>query len=363
MEQGSAIEQGNPSLTGICPVVGIWLRTQGTVCQTPGTGCDPPGTERHSVGMRVELVGTARKEVDTVAAKTGPTIRRMQLGQELRRLREQADGGGELGRGITRGQAVKGTSVSESTLHRVERGLTSLPRVQDLKSLLKRYGVSDPGDIEFLLDIHKNSLNRGWWSPYRLFMPSGFNLSVGLEGDAKILRIYQPDVMFGLFQTASYARAQFESAKPVDERNTEFVERNIEIRMRRKEAITRSERPVEIHAILDEAVLRRVYGGPEVMREQYEHLAELAVLDNVTVQILPMSQPVYRSGQNFILMEFEPPLPTVVSVDGFSAVNVTDKDTEIWAYKRRFDAMRADAGGPRATHDFLKRAERELEQS
>jgi transcriptional regulator with XRE-family HTH domain len=312
--------------------------------------------------MRVELAGTVRKEVDTVAAKTGPTIRRMQLGQELRRLREQADGGGELGRGITRGQAVRGTSVSESTLHRVERGLTSLPRVQDLKSLLKRYGVTDPGDIEFLLDIHKGSLNRGWWSQYRLFMPSGFNIGVGLEGDAKILRAYQPDVVFGLLQTEAYARAMFESAKPVDERNTEFVERNIEIRMRRTEAITRSDRPVEVHAILDEAVLRRMYGGPEVMRDQYEHLAELASLENVTVQILPMGQPVYRCHQNFILMEFEPPLPTVVSVDGFTSVNITDKDTEIWAYRRRFDAMIAEAGAPRQTADFLKRAVRELEQ-
>ncbi|MFD4562021.1 helix-turn-helix domain-containing protein [Streptomyces sp. NPDC058469] len=55
---------------------------------------------------------------------------------------------------------MKGTSVSESTLHRVERGLTSLPSVQDLKSLLKRYGVSDESDVAFLLDVHKNSLNR-----------------------------------------------------------------------------------------------------------------------------------------------------------------------------------------------------------
>ncbi|WP_405770264.1 helix-turn-helix domain-containing protein [Streptomyces sp. NBC_01538] len=303
----------------------------------------------------------AAKGTDTVAAKTGPTIRRMQLGQELRRLREQADGDG--GRGLTRAQAVTGTSVSESTLHRVEKGLTGLPKVQDLKELLDRYGVTDPDDVEFLLEVHKNSLNRGWWSPYRTFMPSGFNVSVGLEGDAKILRVYQPDVMFGLFQTAGYARAMFESAKPVDERNTEFVERNIEIRMRRKEAITRSERPVEIHAILDEAVLRRVYGGPEVMREQYEHLAELAALEHVTVQILPLGQPVYRCNQNFTLMDFESPLPVVVSVDGFSSVNVTDKDTEIWAYRRRFDAMRAEAGGPRQTHEFLKRVARELEQS
>lgn len=305
----------------------------------------------------------AAKGTDTVAAKTGPTIRRMQLGQELRRLREQVEREDGTGRGLTRIQAVKGTSVSESTLHRVEKGLTSLPKVQELRELLDRYGVMDPDDVDFLLDIHKNSLNRGWWSPYRTFMPSGFNLSVGLEGDARILRVYQPDVMLGLFQTAAYARAMFESAKPVDERNTEFVERSIEIRMRRKEAITRSERPVEIHAILDEATLRRVYGGPDVMREQYEHLAELAALEQITVQILPMGQPVYRSHQNFNLMEFEPPLPTVVSIDGFTSVNVTDKDTEIWAYRRRFDAMRAEAGAPRETLEFLKRAARELEQS
>lgn len=297
----------------------------------------------------------------TVATKTGPTIRRMQLGQELRRLREQADNEDGATRGLTRAQAVRGTSVSESQLHRVEKGLTSLPKVQQLRQLLDRYGVTDLEDVNFLLDVHKSSLNRGWWSPYRVFMPSGFNLSVGLEGDAKILRVYQPDVIFGLFQTPAYARAMFESAKPVDERTTEFVERNIEIRMRRKDAITRSRNPVEIHAILDEAVLRRVLGGPEVMREQYEHLAELAELDHVTVQILPLGQPVYRSGQNFTLMDFESPLPTVVSVDGFTSVNVTDKDTEIWAYRRRFDAMRAEAGRPRETPEFLKRAARELD--
>lgn len=335
----------------------------GWSCHTLGTGSDLPGTGSQLAGIDVRLPCLAAKGTDTVAAKTGPTIRRMQLGQELRRLREQVERDDGTGKGMTRAQAVRGTSVSESTLHRVEKGLTSLPKVQDLKELLDRYGVDDPDDVEFLLDIHKNSLNRGWWAPYRTFMPSGFNISLGLEGDAKILRVYQPDVMFGLFQTPGYARAQFEAAKPIDERTTEFVERNVEIRMRRKEAITRSDSPVEVHAILDEAVLRRVFGGPGVMREQYAHLAELAALEHVTVQVLPMSQPVYRCSQNFMLMEFVAPLPTVVSVDGFSAVGVTDKDTEIWAYKRRFDAMRAEAGGPRETPEFLKRAARELDEA
>ncbi|WP_371579002.1 helix-turn-helix domain-containing protein [Streptomyces sp. NBC_01314] len=286
----------------------------------------------------------------------------MQLGIELRRLRRQAPRDDGDGNGLTLAQAVRGLGFTESKLYRVENGLTSLPKVQDLKDLLDRYGVTDVDDVEFLLEVHKNSLQRGWWSPYRSLMPSGFGMSVGLEGDAKILRVYQPDVMFGLFQTEAYTRAQFEIAKPVDERTTEFVERNIEIRMRRKDAITRGDRPVEVHAILEEATLRRVFGSPDVMREQYKHLAELATLDHVTVQILPMNVPIYRASGNFILMEFERPLPMVVSVDTAEGATVTDKDTEIWRYARRFDAMRAGAPAPRDTPRFLEQAARELER-
>ncbi|MGW0712343.1 helix-turn-helix domain-containing protein [Streptomyces sp. NPDC002643] len=333
-------------------------------CQTGNTDRDQPGTGRDLPGMGAQLVGTSDEEEGMLAAKTGPTIRRLQLGQELRRLREQAPAeDGSDGRGLTRGQAVRGTGVSESTLHRVEKGMTSLPKAQDLKALLDRYGVTDPADVEFLLDVHKNSLNRGWWSPYRTFMPSGFNISVGLEGDAKIIRAHQPNVIYGLFQTEGYMRAMFEVSKPVEERTTEFVERNIEIRLRRKEIITRTNRPVEVHAILDEATLVRVYGSVEVMREQHQHLAELAALEHVTLQILPMSQPVYRSTKNFVLMEFEQPLPTVVSIDTWEGVSVTDKDTEIWRTTRRFDAMRAEAASPRDTQRFLERAAREWEQS
>ncbi|MEV5878758.1 helix-turn-helix transcriptional regulator [Streptomyces sp. NPDC052101] len=287
----------------------------------------------------------------------------MQLGQELRRLRQNAPRDDEDGHGLTLAQAVTGLAFTESKLYRVENGLSGLPKVQDLKELLDRYGVNDPEDVAFLLDVHKNSLQRGWWSPYRSMMPSGFGMHVGLEGDAKILRVYQPDVMFGLFQTEAYTRAQFGVAKPIDERTTEFVERNVEIRMRRKEAITRSERPVEVHVILEEAVLRRVFGTPAVMCEQYAHLAELAALDHVTVQVLPMAEPVYRARENFILMEFEPPLPRVVSVDIQDTVSLTDKDTDIWRYTRRFDAMRAGAPGPRETPRFLERLAREMEQS
>ena len=114
-----------------------------------------------------------------MAAPTGPTVRRMQLGAELRRLREKSD--------LTLAEAVDGLTFSISKLYRVENGLTGLKAVAELRVLLDRYGVTDDRDIDFLVDIHRDSLKRGWWSQYRGTMPSGMEIYVGLETGARAL--------------------------------------------------------------------------------------------------------------------------------------------------------------------------------
>ncbi|MDT0320472.1 helix-turn-helix domain-containing protein [Streptomyces millisiae] len=287
-----------------------------------------------------------------MAAPTGPTVRRMQLGWELKRLRDKA--------GFTLVQAVEGLTFSVSKLHRVENGLTALPRVEDLRELLDRYGVTDEDDVQFLIEIHRDSLKRGWWAQYRSTMPSGMATFVGLESGARSLRAWQPDVVYGLLQTERYAREMFLAAKPVEETTTEFVERMVQLRVERKELITRQDAPVALWAILDEAALRRVIGGPEVMREQYEEINRLAALDNVTVQILPSSTVTYRSSFNFTLLEFEGRLPTVVQADAPEGSTVNDKDTTVWKFTRGFDALRAGALSPGETPMFLQRLAREI---
>jgi transcriptional regulator with XRE-family HTH domain len=287
-----------------------------------------------------------------VAAPIGPTVRRMQLGWELRCLREKA--------GFTLAQAVDGLTFSTSKLYRVENGLTALPKADDLRELLERYGVDSEEDIDFLIEIHRDSLKRGWWSQYRGIMPSGMAMYVGLESGARTIRAWQPGVVHGLLQSEGYARAMHMVAKPVEEMTTEFVERSIQLRMERKEVLTRVEKPLELWAILDEAVLRRVIGGPEVMCEQYEEIARLAALDNVTVQILPMATATYRLGFNFQLLEFAGPLPVVVQTDSPEGSDVNDRDTTVWAFSRRFDALRAGALAPAETPAFLHRLTREM---
>jgi transcriptional regulator with XRE-family HTH domain len=276
----------------------------------------------------------------------------MQLGLELKRLREKS--------GFTLPEAVSGLTFSHSKLYRVENGLTALPKVADLRELLDRYGVTDEDDIQYLVEIHRDSIKRGWWAQYRNTMPSGMSVYVGLESDARTLRTWQPSVVHGLLQTERYAQEMLLAAKPVEETTTEFVERTIQLRMERKSLLTREDSPLELWAVLDEAALRRVVGGAEVMREQYEEIARLVQLDNVTVQILPTSTPTYRSSFNFILLKFADPLPKVVQTDGAEGATVSDKRTTVASFARRFDALRAGALAPAETPQFLHRLSREI---
>ncbi|MEU5647447.1 helix-turn-helix domain-containing protein [Streptomyces milbemycinicus] len=276
----------------------------------------------------------------------------MQLGWELKRLRDKA--------GFTLAEAVDGLTFSTTKLYRVENGLSALPKAADLRALLDRYGVEDEEDVDFLTDIHRDSLNRGWWSLFRSVLPSGMGMYIGLESGAHSIRAWQPNVVLGLLQTERYAREMFQAAKSVEETTTEFIERHIQIRMERKRALVRRENPMELWVIQDEASLRRVVGSPDVMRQQYEEILRLSQLDNVTIQILPMATATYRPGSNFTLLEFGTPLPTVVQSDAADGSEISDKDTTIWSFSRRFEGLRADALAPGETPTFLQRLRREV---
>lgn len=295
----------------------------------------------------------------------------MQLGWELERLRKKAQFN-------TRSSALaalealrydadtpevdENVSISETKLFRVERGITSLNTFRDLRALLKTYGIDDPDDVHFLWEIQRDSLQRGWWAPYRNTMPSGMSVFVGLEYGATRIRAWQPNVVHGLLQTQTYTRELFLAAKTVDETTTEFIERNVEVRMERKGRLESQDNPLDVWLILDEATLRRVVGSYDLMREQYEEIIRLSKLDNVTVQILPMdTHPTYRSSANFAILDFGSSLPTVVQEDVTEACNLSDRDVTVWSHSRKFDALRAGALPIGETPKFLNQLAREIE--
>ena len=106
-----------------------------------------------------------------------------------------------------------------------------------------------------------------------------------LEAEASLVRDYTLGYVPGLLQTADYARELFRSS--LLRRTEAELERDVTVRMIRQERLVSEDNPLELVAIVDESVLHRPVGGPEVMRAQLARMVEAAGLDTVTFQVLP----------------------------------------------------------------------------
>lgn len=129
----------------------------------------------------------------------------------------------------------------------------------------------------------------------RLSMPAGsskeFRAFLRAEAEAEIIRVLSPMVVHGLLQTPSYARAVQDSSHRFLDPDAK-IERYVAARINRQK---RLEGPgaLQIHALLDEAVIRRVVGSPTMMAEQLRHLLALRKRDNVTIQVIPFGAGAY----------------------------------------------------------------------
>ncbi|MFB8777782.1 helix-turn-helix domain-containing protein [Streptomyces broussonetiae] len=293
-----------------------------------------------------------------MAAKRGRTGQRLELGLQLRQLREGC-GLGDRGGGLTRKQAVQGLRISEASLLRIENGALNFRNIGDLRKLLDKYGVTDEDVIESLINLNRESGHQDWLTQFRGLVPTGMPAFVGLEPEARSMRAYHPTLVYGLLQTKAYARTLLESNKPIEETTSEFVRSSVELRMKRQEVLTRED-PVKLRVILAEASLRNVIGGRDVMREQYERLETVASWDHVTLQVLPFRAS-YRSTNDFAILDLGDDLPPRVQIDSaWGATHTSDKRREVDRFVRRFDAMTASALPPEDTPEFLHRLRREL---
>ncbi|MBH5335075.1 helix-turn-helix domain-containing protein [Streptomyces pactum] len=289
-----------------------------------------------------------------MAAPHRPTARRIALGHELRELRKRAR--------LSLEEAVQDLSFSDTKLQRVETGLQDLRSAGDLRKLLERYGVTDEEEIERLVATQREAASREWWTPVATELTAGMPRFLGIETAAQEIRAYHPTIILGLLQTEAYARTRHESAKPIDETTTEFIEQSVEVRMKRKEALTRDEDPLKFWAILNESALRHVVGDAELMCEQYDEIARLAALDNVTVQVLPQSMRGYLFEHNFSIMILGDTMPTTIQVDTpfGNASSVSDKRREVGRFSRQFEALSRSALPPEDTPTFLHQLSREI---
>jgi transcriptional regulator with XRE-family HTH domain len=269
----------------------------------------------------------------------GPTVRRRRLGTELRRLREA--------HALKLEEAAERLGLAPSTLSRIETGKAPT-RSAYLTTMLEMYGVTDPGQRQVLADMAREGHRKGWWAAYEDVLPTGFGIYVGLEAEAAALRAYEDQVVHGLLQTEDYARSVMQAVRL--RLNPGEIERLVELRRQRQMVLTGSA-PLELWLILNEAVIRRPVGGPEVMRGQLERLLEASSWPNVTLQVLPLSSGAHPAlGGPFCILQFpERGDPDVVYTEGVAGHAYLEKEADVRACAEAFDLLRAAALSPGET--------------
>jgi transcriptional regulator with XRE-family HTH domain len=266
----------------------------------------------------------------------GPTVLRILLGAQLRRLREA--------KRISLEEAGNVIRASHSKVSRLETGRVSF-KDRDIADLLAFYGVTDEQELEALRALARRANALGWWHDYSDILASWFEAYVGLEEAATQIRAYEVQFVPGLLQTKDYARAVTllgHAAASATE-----IERRVGLRMARQVMLTRPDRP-NVWAVLDEAVLRRPVGGADVMRAQLKHLLEMTKQPNVTIQIIPFQAGGHAAaGGPFSILRFaERDLPDVVYLEQLTSAIYLDKPEIVDNYLMVMERLCMEAATP-----------------
>jgi hypothetical protein len=282
---------------------------------------------------------------------SGPTVLRMLLGAHLRSLREA--------QGVSREDAGWEIRASESKISRMELGRVGF-KERDVADLLTLYRVNDDEERNRLLTLAREANTPGWWHRYGDVLPDWFQSYVGLEAAAALIRTYEVQFIPGLLQTRDYARAVVllgHGRAPAEE-----IERRVDLRMARQRLLTRPD-PPQLWAVVDEAVLRRPIGGPDVMRAQIEALIEITTLPNVRLQVVGFEVGGHAAaGGSFSILRFpDQDLPDVVYVEQLTSALYLDKRDDVDHYAAAMERLCVEAEPPARTVDILTNILKDLE--
>jgi len=215
--------------------------------------------------------------------------------------------------------------------------------------LLTFYGVQTR-EAEELVQIAREARQKGWWHPFSTVLVGAY---VGLEAAARGLRTYEQQVVPGLLQTEDYALAMLRVARSSD--TPEEIDRRVHVRLARQSLLTQDD-AIDLHVVLDEAVLSRPVGGADVMRDQLARLIEVHAQPNVTVQVLPFAAGAHAGMDGpFTILDF----PDQGDADLVYAKNATgglflEKEEELKKYHTIFDALASAALDPEASTRMLE---------
>ncbi|MDH6214040.1 helix-turn-helix domain-containing protein [Streptomyces pseudovenezuelae] len=267
-------------------------------------------------------------EARSGSGASAPTVLRMILGRRLQERRQSA--------GASLEDAATALRVKTLTIRRLEKAEVALKPLY-VEKLLETYGA-DRQEIDEFVALAEQANEPGWWHAYRDVLPTWFSAYVSLETGAKTLRTYEPHYVTGLLQTWGYARGVLRGGFPNE--SEEDLRRRVDLRLKRQSLLTRPDAPT-LWVVMEEAVLHRVVGGPEVMREQIDRLLEVSELEHVSLDIVPFTAGAHVGAcAPFTYFRFEEPeLPDVVYSEILSASMYLDQRSDVSAHLEAHNRM------------------------
>ncbi len=279
-----------------------------------------------------------------------PTVLRVVLGKRLADLREKAGLGYE--------QAARALDVTHATVRRMEKAEVGL-KIPYVEKLLRTYGVTDPEEIEGFVSLAREANRPGWWHRYRDVLPDWFSAFVSLEGEAGLIRAYEPHYVPGLLQTEHYADAVLRAGLP--HAPAEAIERGVAVRLERQRLLSRQSPPL-LWVVMDETVLRRPIGGAAVMRAQVDRLIEACGMPNVRLQVMPFAAGPHPAMYGpFHIFRFDiQELPDIVCTESLVGAVYLDERDDVSVFLEALDRMCAQAAPAQSTEAVLGRIRKEI---
>lgn len=271
-----------------------------------------------------------------------PVVKRRRLKAELRNARQEAD--------LTQDQVAEAMEWSPSKIIRIEAGSVGVS-ANDMKELLRLYNITDSKRVNELITLARQARERS--TTYR-DAPPRLTQFIDYEAAAAIIRGFQPLAVPGLLQTEEYARAVIQAVMPKSSKAQ--VEALVKVRMNRQEVLTRPD-PVELIAVIDEAVIRRQVGGEGVMRRQVKHLAEIASRKNVALEVVRFSTGGHPGMLGpFVIFEFpDAEADDVLFLEtSHGDLIIRDEPDEIANHEERLDALRKLSSGRKGSLALLE---------
>jgi transcriptional regulator with XRE-family HTH domain len=253
-------------------------------------------------------------------------LARRRLAQGLRRYRHRADRSLE--------DVADALTCSAAKISRLENGISSV-RLTDLRAIASYLGLP-PAERAELEDLVRSARAREWWQEFSDVVPPQSATVYGLEDGAAAIQAHAMALVPGLLQTEAYARALIWAVPGV---SSDVRDRRLGLRMRRRQLLDRPD-PPQFTIMMDEAVLHREIGGPEVTAAQWEHVLRRAQDGVVVVRVIPRQAPAHRAeGVGFSLFDFEhEDLAPVVYLEALTQNAFVEEPAEVAVYRSALDS-------------------------